>query len=149
MQQIKNTTHKIKLTMPGYFDRNGYTYIPYDFSYDLPPMYELNPKLNTLIYDEIKKLSWKKLIEWNNNNNNNNNNRTSHIIYCMSQEYLENIGQIAANNLLVKCKTVEELDKLYDYEEEQKKIKESNSCDFCGEQLEKCSILCDRHTFSK
>ncbi len=146
MQGIKKTVmNNVKLTIAGYFDINGYTYMPYDFTYNLPLIYEQNKKLDMLIQDEIKKLSWKKLIEYKKNNS----VTTSHIRYLMPQEYLENIGQIAADNLLVKCKTLNELDKLYDYEEEQKKIKESNSCIFCGEQLEKCSILCDRHTFYK
>ncbi len=137
--------HSVTLTMASYIGKNCYTYKPYVFKYNLPTIYEQNQKLNTLIHDEIRKLSWEKLLDWQKSES----FRTGYAIHLMPQEYLDNIGQIATDNLLSKCKTIDDINTLYEYEETQKKIKDANSCNFCGESLEKSSIFCDRHKFAK
>ena len=128
-----------KITIPGQYNNFGYTYKPYEFSYKVSPQYDQNEKLDMLIQDEIRKISWSKLQEWKKSTNS----------FLMPNEYVQDVGQLATDTILQKCKTLDDINKLYDYQEQQKKILFANSCEFCGQQLEKCSPNCDRRTFSK
>ena len=145
MQVINTTfTQNIKLTLPCYFDNVGYTFKPYDFSFKVPSEVN-NEKLNTLIKNEIKRMSWEKLKEWVALDRQTQKGTYLHIL--MPQEYFVNIGQVATYNILKKCNTIEQINKLCIEEEEQERIRSLNSCDFCGLQLEQCSVLCDRHKY--
>lgn len=133
--------HKIKLTIPCQYDNNGYTYKPYVFAYRVLPEFEQNDKLISLIFDEIKRLSWLKLQEWKQSGYSN----IGISVYLMPETYVENIGQIATDNILKKCRTINDVYILYEQEEEQKRIKDANTCKYCGLQFEKCSLDCARH----
>ena len=102
--------YTIKLTIPCQYNDDGYTYAPYEFSYNLSPEYEHNNKLIMLIHDEIRKLSFQKLEQWKNSKYSQNGN----ILNYMPNTYIYNIGQIATNNILQKCKSFNDINNLYE-----------------------------------
>ena len=122
-------------------DSNGYTFKNYDFKFVLPTQHESNDKFISLVKDEIKRQSWQKLIDYKKSGN----ALRGTIVYLLPEELLSTIGQSSTEFIMKKYPTIDDINIGYDQALRDKEYIEKNSCFYCGQLKENCSILCDGH----
>jgi hypothetical protein len=117
----------IRMLCTGAFDSFGHTYSNYVFT--IKKEICENPMLLSLTKDEIKKLSWNKLLEWNKLSE---ARPKSCRIILMPNDFVKDIGIIASENIMNTYTTETDITNAYNKLQEHNEYVNKNSCNICG-----------------